>query len=51
MAIGMAIIILVEVLVPSGKAVVGGKPPSKDEKGRKEWFRNKLKALVRPLGD
>ena len=46
MAIGMAIGLLVTALLPSGGAAVGGKPPPKDEKGAKEWLRNKLKALA-----
>ena len=47
MAIGMAISVLVEALLPGG-GVVGGKPlpPPKDEKSVKEWLRNKLKALA-----
>ena len=49
MAIGMAIGVLVEALLPGGG---GGKPspPPKDEKGVKEWLRNKLKALASLLG-
>ena len=52
-AIGMAISILVEELLPSdggtGSASArGGKPLPKDEKG--EWIRNKLNALARLLG-
>ena len=43
MAIGIAIGVLVEALFP-GRGAVGGKPPPKDEKGGKEWLRNKLKA-------
>ena len=50
MAIGMAISAPVEALVPVGGAVAGGKPPPKDEKDTKEWFRNKLKALASLLG-
>ena len=50
MAIGMAISVLVEALLPGGGGVVGGKPPPKDEKGAKECFRNKLKALALLLG-
>ena len=54
MAIGMAIGVLVEALLPGGggAAVVsgGGEPPPKDEKGLKEWVRSKLKALVLLLG-
>ena len=49
-AIGMAIGVLVEVLLPGGGGTVGGKLPPKDEKGLKEWFRNKLKALASLLG-
>ena len=49
MAIGMAIGVLVEALLPGG-GVVGGNPPPKDEKGVKEWLRNKLKALASLLG-
>ena len=48
-AIGMAIGMLVEALLPGGSGAVasgGGKPPPKDEKGLKEWIRNKLKALA-----
>ena len=47
----MAIGVLVEALLPSrgGAAASGGKPP-KDEKGLKEWIRNKLKALALLLG-
>ena len=51
MAIGMAIGVLIEALLPGG----GGNgtvatPPCKDEKGVKEWLRNKLKALALFLG-
>ena len=46
MAIGMAIGVLVEALPPGGGGTVGGEPPPKDEKGVKEWLRNKLKALA-----
>ena len=46
-AIGMAIGVLVEALLPSGRGGTAGgaahKPLTKDEKG--EWIRNKLKAL------
>ena len=50
-AIGMAIGVLIEALLPGGGATVasGGDPP-KDEKGLKEWIRNKLEALVSLLG-
>ena len=54
MAVGMAIRVLVEALLPGGGATTasggGGKPPPKDEKGLKEWVRNKLKALASLLG-
>ena len=48
-AIGMAIGVLVEALLPGGAAAAlgGGEPPPKDEKG---WIRNKLKALASLLG-
>ena len=51
-AFGMAIRVLVEALLPGGAAVAsdGGEPPPKDEKGLKEWVRNKLKALALLLG-
>ena len=52
-AIGMAIEVLVEALLPGGDAAVAsgcGEPPPKDEKGLKEWIRNKLKALASLLG-
>ena len=42
-AIGMAIGVLVEALLPGGAARAsggGGEPPPKDEKGLKEWVRN-----------
>ena len=52
MAIGMAIGVLVEALLPGGAAAAlgGGGPPPKDEKGLKGWIRNKLKALASLLG-
>ena len=53
MAIGMAIRVLVEALLPGGAGTAtsrGGEPPPKDEKGLKEWIRNKLKALASLLG-
>ena len=53
MAIGMAIGVLVEVLLPDGggdAVTSGGEPPPKDEKDLKEWIRNKLKALASLLG-
>ena len=51
-AIGMAIGVLVEALLPGGAAVAsgGGEPPPKDEKGLKEWVRSKRKALASLLG-
>ena len=52
MAIGMAISVLVEALLPGGggSSVGGGEPPPKDEKGLIEWIRSKLKALASLLG-
>ena len=54
MAIGMAIRVLVEALLPGGGAATasggGGEPPPKGEKGLKEWVRSKLKALASLLG-
>ena len=52
-AIGMAIRVLVEALLPGGGGAAvasGGEPPNKDEKGLKEWVRSKLKALASLLG-
>ena len=50
-AIGMAIGVLVEALLPrGGAATTSGGPPPKDEKGLKRWIRNKLKALASLLG-
>ena len=52
-AIGMAIGVLVEALLPGGGGATeasGGEPPPKDEAGLKEWIRNKLKALASLLG-
>ena len=50
-AIGMAIGVLVEALLPGGGAAAsGGEPPPKDERGLKEWIRKKLKALASLLG-
>ena len=45
MAIGMAIGVLVEALLPGGggAAASGREPPPKDEKGLKEWIRNKFR--------
>ena len=52
-AIGMAIGVLVEALLPGGgggtAASGGGEPPPKDEAGLKEWIRNKFKALASQL--
>ena len=50
-AIRMAIGVLVEALLPGGggggaAAPRGGEPPPNDEKGLREWIRNKLKALA-----
>ena len=46
-AIGMAISVLVEVLLPSGGGgTPASPPPPKDERGLKESLRNKLKALA-----
>ena len=55
MAIRMAIGGLVEALLPGGGCAAmasggGGEPPPKDEKGLKEWIRNKLKSLPSLLG-
>ena len=53
-AIGMAIGVLVEALLPGGgdasAASGGGGEPPKDEAGLKEWIKSKLKALVSLLG-
>ena len=51
-AIGIAIGVLVEALLPGGGGAIsgGGEPPPKDEKGLKEWVRSKLNALASPLG-
>ena len=53
-AIGMAIGVLVEALLPGGGAATasggGGEPPPKDQKGLKGWIRNTLKALASLLG-
>ena len=51
--IGMTTGVLVEALLPGGgggAATSGGGEPPKDEKGLKEWIRNKLKALASLLG-
>ena len=46
----MAVGVLIEALLPGGggasAASGGNEPPPKDEKGLKEWIRNKLKALA-----
>ena len=53
-AITMAIGVLVEALLLGGGAAMAsggsGEPPTKDEKGLKEWVRSKLKALASLLG-
>ena len=50
-AIGMAIGVLIEPLLPGGGGgTAASPPPPKDEKGAKEWLRNKLKALASLLG-
>ena len=52
MAIGMAIRVLVEALLPGGGTATasGGEPPPKDEKGLKKLVRSKLKVLASLLG-
>ena len=53
MAIGMALGVLIEVLLPGGgggTVASGGEPPPKDEKGLKELIWSKLKALASLLG-
>ena len=50
MAIGMAIGVLVEALLPAAMVSGSGETPPKDEKGLKEWVRSKLKALTLLLG-
>ena len=50
-AFGMAIDVLVEALLPGGGGEGAESPsPPKDEKGVKEWLRNKVKALTSLLG-
>ena len=50
-AIEMAIGVLVEALLPgSGGGTAASPSPPKDEKGVKEWLRNKIKALASQLG-
>ena len=46
----MAIGVLIEALLPGGGGAAESPPPPKDEKGLKEWIRNKLKALASLLG-
>ena len=47
MTIRMAISVLIEALLPGGGGGTAASPsPPKDEKGVKEWLRNKLKALA-----
>ena len=55
MAIRMAIVVLVEALLPGGGGAAsasggGGEPRPKDEAGLKEWIRTKVKALASLLG-
>ena len=48
-AVGMAIGVLVEALLPGGGGAAkasGGEPPPKVEARLKEWIKNKLKALA-----
>ena len=50
-AIGMAISVLIEALLPGGGGDTAAPPPMpKDEKGLKEWIRAKLRALALLLG-
>ena len=50
-AIRMAIGVLIEALLPGGGGgTVATTPPPKDEKGVKEWLRNKRKPLALLLG-
>ena len=49
-AIGMAIGVLLEALLPGGGAVASNGEPPKDEASLKEWIRNKLEALASLLG-
>ena len=46
----MAIGVLVEALLPGGGGIAASPLPPKDEKGVKEWLRNKLKALASLVG-
>ena len=52
MAIGMAIVVLIEALLPGGGGATasGGEPHPKDEAGLKEWIRSRLKASASLLG-
>ena len=49
-AIGMAIGVLVEALLPGGGVGSSGEPPPKDEASLKEWVTSKLKVLASLLG-
>ena len=49
-AIGMAIGVLVEALLPGGGGTPASPPPPEDEAGVKQWIRHKLKALASSLG-
>ena len=51
-AIGMAIGVLVEAVLPGSTTTVGdsNQPPHSDPKSAKEWIRNKLRALASLLG-
>ena len=50
-AIGMAISVLVETLLPGGEGGGGRKqPPPNGAAGVRQWVRNKLKALAMLLG-
>ena len=49
-AIGMAIGVLVEALLPGGGGTATSGEPPKDEASLKEWIRSKLKALALLLG-
>ena len=51
-AIGKAIGVLVEALLPGGEGAIsgGGEPPPEDENGLKKWLRSKLKVLASLLG-
>ena len=45
-AIGMAIGVLIEALLPGGGGTSATPPPPKDKAGLKEWIRHKLTALA-----